>query len=229
MPQLAADPARNEQLRRLRDVYPVFRVQGAGVAADGGTVRLEFSFACAGRTFRPVVEVSGLRPHEAARVHAPAAQRIIRALAVVEAASYWKAVVSPVIEIGIGPADRTETAWWRRFWIPAMGEFLYRNGVDFTSPGFLDITTAPGLPTGKSPVLPGQVSADRPLVMFSGGKDSLALTYALKDGPADFFLYNPTASQRALAESLTDGGQVTEVHRAMLPELLAMNDSGEFL
>ena len=66
-----------------------------------------------------------------------------------EAASYWKATVSPVIEIGIGAADPAEVAWWEKFWIPAMGEFLYRNGIDFTAPGFLRIATAPGLPAGS--------------------------------------------------------------------------------
>jgi AraC-like DNA-binding protein len=110
-----------------------------------------------------------------------------------------------------------------------MGEFLYRNGIDFTAPGFLRIATAPGLPAGEPTAPGGQVSAGRPLAMFSGGKDSLALTHALKDGPVDFFLYNPTQSQRALARSLADGGRITEVHQSVLPELLAMNDSGEFL
>ena len=183
------------QLRRLRDVYPVFRIQAADAHADGGTVQVTFTFTVGGRTFRPSVEFSGLSPDEAARVTDPAALRIVRALAIMEAASYWKATVSPVIEIGIGAADPAEVAWWERFWIPAMGEFLYRNGIDFTAPGFLRIAAAPGLPAGESRVRrAARSSAARPLVMFSGGKDSLALTYALKNGPADFFLYNPTQS-----------------------------------
>jgi hypothetical protein len=222
---LASDPARNEQLRRLRDTYPVFRIQAADAAADGGTVQVTFAFTVGGRTFRPSVEFSGLRPDEAARVTSPAAQRIVRALAIVEAASYWKATVSPVIEIGTGAADPAEVAWWEKFWIPAMGEFLYSNGVDFTAPGFLRIASTPGLPPGEPTAPADQVRADRPLVMFSGGKDSLAL----KDGPVDLFLYNPAQSQQALARSLADGGRITDVHRSMLPELLAMNDSGEFL
>jgi len=229
VPLLASDPARDEQLLRLRDAYPVFRIQAADAHADGGTVQVTFTFTVGGRTFRPSVEFSGLSPDEAARVTDPAAQRIVRALAIVEAASYWKATISPVIEIGIGAADPAEIAWWGKFWIPAMGEFLYRNGIDFTAPDFLRVATAPGLAAGEPTATGGQVSAARPLVMFSGGKDSLALTYALKDGPVDFFLYNPTQSQRTLARSLADGGRITEVHRSMLPELLAMNDSGEFL
>jgi UDP-N-acetyl-alpha-D-muramoyl-L-alanyl-L-glutamate epimerase len=207
----------------------VFRIEAADTDFEDGTVQVWFTFTVGERTFRPSVQFSGLRSDEAARVNHPVAQRIVRALAIVEAASYWKATVSPVIEIGIGAADPAEVAWWGRFWVPAMGEFFYRNGVDFTAPGFLRIATAPGLPAGEPTAAGGQVSAARPLVMFSGGKDSLALTHALKDGPVDLFLYNPTQSQRGLAQSLADGGRITDVHRAMLPELLTMNDTGEFL
>ena len=106
-------PPVTSRFRRLRDAYPIFRIQSADAYADGGTVQVTFTFTVGGRTFRPSVEFSGLRPDEAARVTDPAAQRIIRALAIVEAASYWKATVSPVIEIGIGAADPAEIAWWR--------------------------------------------------------------------------------------------------------------------
>jgi hypothetical protein len=228
--ELATDPATSDKLRCLRDAYPVFHVESAEAVADGGSVRLAFRFACGDRVFEPEVTFTGLDPAEAALVADPAAWRIVRALAIVEAASYWKAVASPVIEVGIGDADPAEMAWWASFWQPAMGEFYFRNGIDFTAPDFLRIRAAASLPAGGAAAPVPRADASRPLVMFSGGKDSLALTYALKDGgPVDFFLYNPTASQRALGESLADGGQVTEVRRAILPELLEMNASGGYL
>ncbi len=62
--------------------------------------------------------------------------------------------------------------------------------------------------------------------MFSGGKDSLALTLAVRPSDAaavDFFLYNPTPAQRSLAESLTHNGRILQVRREILPELLALN------
>lgn len=230
MPKLAADPATSDKLQRLRDAYPVFRIESAEAVSDGGSVRLASRFACGDRAFVPEVTLTGLDPAEAARVANPAARRIVRALAIVEAASYWKAVVSPVIEVGLGDADPTELAWWESFWQPAMGEFYFRNGIDFTVPGFLQIRAAAGLPAGEAVASSPEVGASQPLVMFSGGKDSLALTYALKDGgPVDFFLYNPTASQRTLAESLAEGGRVTEIRRVILPELLEMNASGGYL
>jgi hypothetical protein len=112
-----------------------------------------------------------------------------------------------------------------------MGEFFYRNGIDFTTPGFLRITASPSLaPTSEFASALSSHDADAPpLVMFSGGKDSLALAYAVRDAaapPTDFFLYNPTEGQRALAESMADGGRIIEVRRQVLPELLALNASG---
>lgn len=229
--ELAADPARAARIGRLRDAYPVFRIEPAAATAEGGTVRLSFAFSCGGMPFRPAAELRGLEPAEAARIAEPAAQRIVRALSVVEAASYWKAVVSPLIEIGSGTADPGEIAWWEQFWQPAMGEFYYRNGINFTGPGFVSVRPAPGLPPGAPAASPGTASAARPLIMLSGGKDSLALAHIIRDGglPAGFFLYNPTGSQRRMAAELAGDGKITEMHREILPELLTMNESGEFL
>jgi UDP-N-acetyl-alpha-D-muramoyl-L-alanyl-L-glutamate epimerase len=230
VPFLASDPARNEQLGHLRESYPVFRVEGARVVVDGGAARLEFRFTCGEMVFAPSVELAGLRPDEAALAFAPTAQRLIRALAIVEAFSYWKAFCSPVIEVALPPADPAETAWWESFWPRAMGEFFYRNGIDFTAPGFLRISAPPGLAPAAEPAapVPGSQADAPPLVMFSGGKDSLALTYAIRDSATeatDFFVYNPTEGQRNLAESLANGGRIIEVRRQVLPELLALNDS----
>jgi UDP-N-acetyl-alpha-D-muramoyl-L-alanyl-L-glutamate epimerase len=229
VPQLATDPAFDQQLRQLRNSHPVFRIADARAATNGGTVRLAFRFTCGQTTFAPTVDITGLRPDEAARTRTPTARRLIRALAIVEAFSYWKAYCSPLIEVAPPAADPDETAWWESFWPKAMGEFFYRNGIDYTAPDFLRITAQVGpAPAGEPPdPAPGtQCSSAPPLVMFSGGKDSLALTYAIRDGATDFFLYNPTAAQRTLAQSLTDGGRIIEAHRQVLPELLALNASG---
>lgn len=208
----------------------MFRVEDARAAADDGSLRVEFRLTCGETTFAPSVEFTGLRPEEAARAATPTARKLIRALAIMEAFSYWKAFCSPVIEVALPAADPDETAWWESFWPRAMGEFFYRNGIDFTARGFLRITARPGPATaGPADSAPDSQGSAPPLVMFSGGKDSLALTYAIRDDAAsatDFFLYNPTDDQRGLAGALADGGRVIEVRRQVLPELLALNASG---
>jgi len=209
-------------LRRLRAEYPVFRIEDARAVPGPTGVRLEFAFAAGALRFRPVVEFTGLLPDEAGRVATVTAQRMIRALAIIEAFSYWK--------VALPAPDPAELDWWRAFWPGAMGEFFYRNQIDYTAPGFLVIRgpageDAPGkdAPGGAAPVGP-------PLVLFSGGKDSLALSRVVSassgTAPVDFFLYNPGERLRGLAGSLASGGRLVEVRRAILPELLALNAAG---
>jgi hypothetical protein len=229
-----ARAARGEQVRRLREEYPVFRIEGARAVLGPSGVTVEFAFAAGDLRFRPVVEFAGLRPDEAGRVVTATAQRMIRALAIVEAFSYWKALCSPVIEVALPAPDAAELDWWQAFWPGAMGEFFYRNQIDYTAPGFLVIqgpaggtaaTAGAGGPGG--PGTAGDAPAGPPLVLFSGGKDSLALARIVSANagaaPVDFFLYNPGERLRGLAGSLASGGRLVEVRRTILPELLRLN------
>ena len=215
----------------------MFRIEGARATPGPAGVTLEFAFAAGEVRFRPAVELSGLSGDETAAVTTPTARRMIRALAIIEAFSYWKALCSPVIEVALPAPDAAELDWWRSFWPGAMGEFFYRNGIDYTVPGFLEIKAAiaaepAGLAgAGDEPAgLAGagaHPAAVPPLVMFSGGKDSLALARVVRSaGPAEFFLYNPAARQWDLAQSLAGGGRFFEVRRTILPELLRLNAAG---
>src|SRR5262249_9519632 len=126
-----------------------------------------------------------------------------------------KAFCSPTIEVTPLP-DTDELGWWQSFWPDAMAEFFYRNGINFTDPDFLEIvassdhyeTSAPVAHEAHSEAAATALEAV-PLVMFSGGKASLALT--LSDGgrsQIDCFLYNPTSEQYRLAESVVAGGRL---------------------
>ena len=219
---------RDAQLRRLREEYPVFRIEDASADLSPQGVTLRFSFAAGPLRFRPSVQLTGLNPEEAARVTAPTARRIVRALAIVEAFSYWKALCSPVIEVALPGPDAAELDWWQAFWPGAMGEFFYRNQIDYTAADFLVIRGPAAAPERLAGAADGADGA--PLVLFSGGKDSLALARiaaaARGAAPVDFFLYNPGARLRGMTEPLATGGRVLEVRRAILPELLRLNAAG---
>jgi hypothetical protein len=115
-----------KRLDALRDTYPIFRVKDARAVVDSvdSVVKLEFGFSAAEIRFRPVVELHGLRPEETQRLNTETARRLIRALGIVEAFSYWKAFCSPVIEVAPPPWNAGEMSWWRSFWPHAMGEFF---------------------------------------------------------------------------------------------------------
>jgi len=225
---------RDALVRRLREEYPVFRIEDASADLSPGGVTLRFSFAAGTLWFRPSVQFTGLNPEEAARVTAPTARRIVRALAIIEAFSYWKALCSPVIEVALAAPDAAELDWWRAFWPGAMGEFFYRIQIGYTAADFLVIRGPVAAPERLDGSLEGADDADGadgpPLVLFSGGKDSLALARiaaaARGASPVDFFLYNPGARLRDMAGSLATGGRVLEAHRAILPELFQLNAAG---
>lgn len=222
---------RDALLRRLRAEYPVFRIEDASADLSPDGVTLRFSFAAGSLQFRPSVQFTRLNPEEAARVATPTARRIVRALAIIEAFSYWKALCSPVIEVALPAPDTAELDWWRAFWPGAMGEFFYRNQIGYTATDFLAIRGPVGAPERLDGAADGADAADgAPLVLFSGGKDSLALARiaaaARGAAPVDFFLYNPGARLRGRAGSLAAGGRVLEAHRAILPELLRLNAAG---
>jgi hypothetical protein len=219
---------RDAQVKRLRDEYPVFRIDGASADPGPRGVTLRFCFAAGPLRFRPTVRLTGLNPEEAARVTATTARRMVRALAIVEAFSYWKALCSPVIEVALPAPDDGELDWWRAFWPGAMGEFFYRNRIGYTAPDFLAIRGPAAAPEREDDSAAG--ADGPPLVLFSGGKDSLALARiaAAAGGaaPVDFFLYNPGARLRGMTGSLATGGRVLEAQRAILPELLRLNAAG---
>jgi UDP-N-acetyl-alpha-D-muramoyl-L-alanyl-L-glutamate epimerase len=217
---------------RLREFYPVFRVDDAWAEIHESSVELNFAFSVAAMKFQPVVRLHGLRPDEMVRLSTETSHSLIRALAIIEAFSYWKAFCSPTIEVALPPPGADELDWWRSFWPDAMAEFFYRNGIDFTDAGFLDIVAAPARETARlegaeAHRKPGATALQPvPLVMFSGGKDSLALALMLSDGgrrQIDCFLYNPTSEQSRLAESVAAGGRILRVERHILPELLELN------
>ncbi len=161
-----ADARRDAQVRRLREEYPVFRVEDARAAVSASGVTVEFAFAAGALRFRPVLEITGLRRDEAGRAGTVTARRMIRALAIIEAFSYWKALCSPVIEVALPAPDPAELDGWRGFGPGAMGEFFYRNGIDYTAPGFLGIRG----PAGGDTTVTDLAVADAPLVLVVGSE-----------------------------------------------------------
>ena len=58
-------------------------------------------------------------------------------LGLIESFSYWKATASPVIEVLAGESHATDQIrWWEDLLINGMGEFFYRNDIDFTARRF---------------------------------------------------------------------------------------------
>lgn len=106
--------------------------------------------------------------------------------------SYWKSTCSPVIELKANSykLSAEQLAFWHKLFIKGMGEYFYKNQIDFTGKDFLTIThPSPelrrGLPAGKAGV-GGEVLKEKDLdknkvlVPIGGGKDSIVTLELLK-------------------------------------------------
>src|SRR5437870_13480965 len=89
-------------------------------------------------------------------------------LGLIESFSYWKSTAAPVIEVHAGSLTDDQTNWWEDLLIHGMGEFFYRNDIDFTPNDFVKITSTPINSASK----PFTVSLpQRSLLTIGGGRD----------------------------------------------------------
>jgi hypothetical protein len=146
--------------------------------------------------------------------------------------SYWKATCSPHIVIEAGYLNKQQIAWWHNLIIKGMGEYLYKNAINFTQPHFLAITSS-----GVSKALPksrlGAPKRDlgrfapQTLVPVGGGKDAVVTLELLKKGGQHIvpFLLNPKKEQKEILKVAGLKNPVVAI-RTMDPKLLALNRKG---
>jgi UDP-N-acetyl-alpha-D-muramoyl-L-alanyl-L-glutamate epimerase len=145
-------------------------------------------------------------------------------LGLVESFSYWKATASPVFEVQAGALSPVQIQWWEDLLINGMGEFFYRNEIDFTPPGFVRIVSkslaAPAAPFARK--LP-----QRSLLTIGGGRDSALAGGLLRDSGHPFacMMLNPSTAARAIASYVTASESIV-IRRSICPELLELNRQG---
>src|SRR3989344_3237805 len=128
---------------------------------------------------------------------------------------YWKATCSPVIEIQAGQLTDRQIRFWHKLFIKGMGEYFYKNQIDFTPPDFLVIQVGEQIkypsragiqqiasqPDAVLSEVEGQAArsafanAERPSVIIpiGGGKDSVVTLELLKSHFSTVpFIINPT-------------------------------------
>jgi UDP-N-acetyl-alpha-D-muramoyl-L-alanyl-L-glutamate epimerase len=104
-----------------------------------------------------------------------------------------------------------------------MGEFFYRNDIDFTASDFLKIIPATG--SIASPYK--QPLPQRSLLTIGGGRDSGLAAGLLRDSGHPFacMMLNPSTAARNIASRVTTADPVV-IRRTICPELLELNRQG---
>lgn len=154
-------------------------------------------------------------------------------LGLIESISYWKTACPRELVVEAGMLTDGQIRFWYDLVIHGLGEFFYRNAIDFTADDFLRITAADGQAARVRREFP-DVSRTDPfdappsdLVMVGGGKDT-AVTLGVLTGagkPFGGMVVNPTKA--ALDTMLASGvKRPIIVERMMDPKLFTLNQSG---
>jgi len=158
-----------------------------------------------------------------AQAFAPYAYR----LGIIEAISYWKAACPREFVIEAGSLTNDEIRFWYDLFIHGLGEFYYRNDIDFTRPDFLRIIATGDAIPERSVASSMNVVSSKDLVLVGGGKDTAVTLGMLKksDRSIQTMIVNPTeAAQKAV--TLSGYTDPIIVQRKMDPRLGALNNEG---
>lgn len=146
-------------------------------------------------------------------------------LGLAEMFSYWKTTCSPAVAVQAGKLSPEQTSFWHKLFIKGMGEYYYKNGIDFTPPDFLTLTSS----SSPSPTpVPAAVSLDdhQVLIPIGGGKDSLVTLELLRPHFTVLpFVINPVPAVNHLL-SVTETPAAITADRIFDPQILDLNRRG---
>jgi len=204
--------------------YPVFRYESFALEKTPSRVTARFKFAIPPDiSFAPEVHFEGVQDGWN-NIADEYLNNAIFHLGLIESFSYWKATASPVIEVHAGTLSDEQAHWWHDLLINGMGEFFYRNDIDFTPKDFVNIVPMAGSNPSKSYTGPMPI---RSLLTIGGGRDSALAGALLRDSGRPFtcMMLNPSSSATIVAHYIT-ARQPVIVRRAICPELLELNRRG---
>ena len=209
--------------QELRAKYAIFRYESFAFerTAERTIVRFRFSVPpdislSPEVVFEPVPEGWNSIPDKAFN-------NAIFHLGLIELLSYWKATASSVIEVYAGGLTVEQIHWWEDLLIHGMGEFFYRNNIDFTSPNFVKIVSkGPRLTIPYLAALP-----KRSLLTIGGGRDSALAGGLLRESGQPFacMMLNPSDAAQKIAAAVSDSPPIV-IKRAICSELLDLNQRG---
>jgi UDP-N-acetyl-alpha-D-muramoyl-L-alanyl-L-glutamate epimerase len=207
----------------LRQKYPVFRYDGFQIEKTPARLTAKFQFSVPPDiVFTPEVHFEAV-PGGWHALPEESLNNVVFHLGLIEAFSYWKATASPVIEVVAGGLSPDQAHWWHDLLIHGMGEYFYRNDIDFTAPDFVRIVPASNTATAAY----GGILPQRSLLTIGGGRDSALAGGLLRESGLPFtcMMLNPSSAARRIAARVTSADSVI-INRSIRPELLELNQRG---
>lgn len=190
----------------FRAKHKQFIYEGFEVSKENENLKITFNFTITPDIkFKPEIVFPNTKWN-------PKLSNLVFNLGLVEMISYWKATCSPKIIIKAGNLAEEQIAWWKDLIIKGLGEFFYKNKIDFIIP---DIVTE----GKKYKTIIDEKLKKRNLVLVGGGKDSAVTLERLKNSTP--LLLNPTNAAKKIA-----GNNAIIIKRKIDPKLLELNRLG---
>jgi UDP-N-acetyl-alpha-D-muramoyl-L-alanyl-L-glutamate epimerase len=128
----------------LREKYPEFTYESFTYSPVKNGLEIGFTFKLGNEIeFHPTLKINQISEQELQRVPHDVLDRLVFNLGMVEMLSYWKAAASPKIIIKPLGLNTIQKAWWYDLLVKGMGEFFYKNKIDFRGDDFVRITGRP--------------------------------------------------------------------------------------
>jgi UDP-N-acetyl-alpha-D-muramoyl-L-alanyl-L-glutamate epimerase len=188
-----------------------FSYEGVDVRAGEVTCR----YALDGRPFAETVRLPAGLDWSGPSVAAAA-----RVLFLLAGVSYYKTAAPPVIDLGDTPVFPGEAEFLREFYLDGLGEFAYVNTLDLG-----DLEIVGGRP-GAMAVAPHRITAERPLVPFGGGIDSIVVAEQTRARFPDTSLFAVGRYAPLDASAEVTGLPVLRATRVLDPQVLRSRELG---
>lgn len=209
----------------LRAQYPIFSYDAYAITAAGDNTVLSFTYSIGtAHTFTHQVIFETLPTQNDPLTHALAFH-----VGLAEMFSYWKLTCSPRVEIKAGHLSDLQLHWWHDLFIKGMGEYYYKNHIDFTAEPFIALQS-----TGGHVAQDGagglHTSSGTVLVPIGGGKDSAVTLEILKQQHAILpLIVYPTTPASAHIVAAAQAPAALIVRRVLDPHMIRLATSGAYL
>lgn len=208
----------------FREKYPTFVFRSYSIKKDENEILLAFNFSIEGLCdFSPKIRIETHNLKLLNRFDSDCAKRIVFALGLVEAVSYFKAVCPKTVRVLCGSLGEDEKLWFKKLWYFGLGEFFYTNNIDIEFDEFINIEA----PTEEKKPIDNFISGGTNLIPVGGGKDSCVTMSLLKKQKNFFITVNDQEARTECVKAAGFGEElIIKTHRAIDKRLLELNRQG---
>jgi UDP-N-acetyl-alpha-D-muramoyl-L-alanyl-L-glutamate epimerase len=152
-----------------------FRYDSFDHTQDGTSLKLTFHFSSGEHAFTPNITISDVTQEMVEKMGKDRLDAWVFQIGMTEVASYWKAFLSPTVEIKCGYLSADQIKFWQKLLYKGLGEFFFQNKIQPFEPEIKE--------KGKREKAKGEIEKNSlpftlhlspsVLVPVGGGKDSI--------------------------------------------------------